>query len=227
MDDLVRQDQPRSSYFLGVAHLVAGAGFEPGHKPDAPLVQAVEPGIVQISPVKDQQITGVEVQLLHHGAIVGFTVGEDHALRQHIGQHCMELNGPLAGPKLGPGEDAGAEINGGGVNDLDLRAVLVIPVQVGGDSFQELIVQLFKNQGRPVFVGLRQGGTLHRREAQMIQFADLPVQAKHQVPHALASAPLTEEHGYQMGPVGEGSRFWSLPVMAVHQVGENMSRYKL
>ena len=61
----------------------------------------------------------------------------------------------------------------------------------------------------------------------MINFFPMPIRAKHHVPQAPARAPLTEEHGCQMGPVGEGSRFLALPGIAVHEVVENMSRYEL
>jgi hypothetical protein len=36
----------------------------------------------------------------------------------------VELNGPFAGPELGPGKNGSAEINGGGIDDFDLPYIL-------------------------------------------------------------------------------------------------------
>jgi hypothetical protein len=58
----------------------------------------------------------------------------------------------------------------------------------------------------------------------MIELAGLPLEAEHQT---FAGAPLAEEHGSQMRPIGEFSGVRPLPGMDVHQVIENMSRYKL
>jgi hypothetical protein len=35
----------------------------------------------------------------------------------------MELDGPFPAPELGPGKDAGTEINDSGIQDFDLRAL--------------------------------------------------------------------------------------------------------
>jgi hypothetical protein len=72
-----------------------------------------------------------------------------------------------------------------------------------------------------------QGGTLHRRKAQMVARADVPVDTEHQITLILAADPLAKQHGIQVGPIGEFSGVRPLPGMAVHQVIENMSRYEL
>ena len=61
----------------------------------------------------------------------------------------------------------------------------------------------------------------------MIKLVSLPVDAEDYVPETFAGAPLAEEHGHQMRPIGELSRIRPLPGMAVHQVIENMSRDEL
>ena len=158
---------------------------------------------------------------------MGLAVGDQDALGQQPGEHGVELDGPFAGPELGPGKDRGAEINGRGIDDFDLRGLLGLGGQFGGDPLVELIIGLFEDDGGALLIGVGQGGTLHRGKAQVIAFADLPVEAEHQVPQTFAGAPLAEEHGSQVRPIGELSGVRPLPGMGVHQVIENMSRYEL
>jgi len=99
--------------------------------------------------------------------------------------------------------------------------------QRGGEPLIELIIGLFEDDGRSLLIGVGQGGTLHLGEAQMVEFAALPVDTEHYVPETLAGAPLAEEHGRQVRPIGEFSGVRPLPGLAVHQVIENMSRYEL
>jgi hypothetical protein len=224
-DNLVGQDRAGSRPALD--HLIAGVGLEPGHEPDAGLVQAIKPGIIQISPVKDQQIVRLEVQVLDSPAVMGLAVGDQDALGQHPGQNGVEFNGPLAGPEFGPGKDAGAEVDGSGIDDFDIRRLLRLGGQFGAEPLVELIVGLFKDDGGALLIGVGQGGALHHGKAQVVALADLPVDAEHQVPQTFAGTPLAEEHGSQVRPIGELPGVWPPPGVAVHQVVENMSRYEL
>ena len=60
----------------------------------------------------------------------------------------------------------------------------------------------FEDYGRSLLIGVGEGGTLHLGEAQMVEFAALPVDTEHYVPETLG-APLAEEHGRQVRPIGE------------------------
>lgn len=224
-DNLVGQDRAGSRPALD--HLIAGVGLEPGHEPDAGLVQAIKPGIIQIGPVKDQQVVRLEVQVLDSPAVMGLAVGDEDALGQHPGQNGVEFDGPLASPEFGPGKDAGAEVDGSGIDDFDLRRLLRLGGQFGGESLVQLIISLFEDCRGALLIGVGQGGALHRGKPQVIALADLPVNTEHQIPQTLAGAPLAKQHGPQVGPIGEFSGARSLPGMAVHQVLENMSRYEL
>ena len=81
--------------------------------------------------------------------------------------------------------------------------------------------------GGALLIGVGQGGTLHRGQTQVVEHTGLPIETEHQVPETFAGAPLSEEHGPQVRPIGEFSGVRPLPGMAVHQVIENMSRYEL
>ena len=128
-DNLVGQDRAGSRLLLD--NLIAGVAFEPGHKPDAVLVQLVKPDIIQVGPVKDQQIVRLKVQVLNGPAVMGLAVGDQDTLGQHLGQHGMELDGPLESSELGPGKDCGAQVNGGGIDNFDLRGRLGLSGQSG------------------------------------------------------------------------------------------------
>lgn len=86
-------------------------------------MQLVQPGIIQVGPVKDQQIARLKTQVLDGLKIMGLAVGDQDALGLQPYEHGVQFDGPLAGPKLGPGKDRDAQVNGGGVDDLDLRGL--------------------------------------------------------------------------------------------------------
>ena len=101
-DSLVGQDRAGSRPALD--HLIAGVGLEPGHEPDAVLVQAIKPGIIQIGPIEDQQIVRLEVQVLNGPAIMGLAVSDQDALGQQPGEDGVELDGPFCGSGTWPRE---------------------------------------------------------------------------------------------------------------------------
>ena len=70
----------------------------------------------------------------------------------------MELDGPFTAPELGPGKDAGAEINGSGIDDFDLRGFLGLSGQLGGKPLVQLIIGLFEDDGGALLIGVGQGG---------------------------------------------------------------------
>lgn len=114
-------------------------------------------------PVKDQQITRLKLHLFDCGEIVGFAVRKEDTAGQQVGQHGMEFDRTLPGSELGPRKDTGAEIDGGGINDLDLWINLLMTGHVGIYPLQQLLIGLFENHGRAVFFSFCQGGTLNRR----------------------------------------------------------------
>jgi hypothetical protein len=141
-DKLVGQDRPTSPGFLD--HLIAGVGFQSSYKPNAVLVQLIQPGIIQVGPVKDQQNTQLKAQILDGLAVMGLIIGDQDALGQQPGENGVQLDSPLAGPKLGPGKDRGAEVNGGGLDDFDWRSFLGLRGQFGGEPLIQFIIGLFR-----------------------------------------------------------------------------------
>ena len=91
-DDLIGQDWPGSRLLLD--NLIARVAFEPGHKPDGVLVQLVKPGIIQVGPVKDQQIARLKAQALHGLEVMGLTVRDQDTLGQQAAEDGMQLDGP-------------------------------------------------------------------------------------------------------------------------------------
>ena len=190
-------------------------------------MQPEKPGVIQVGPVKDEQIAGLDAQVLDGLLVRGLALGDDDALGQLPGEHRVELDRPLAAAEFGPGEDRGAEVNGGGVADLDPRGLPGLGLHFLGQPLVELIIGFLKDDRRTRFIGVGQGGAFHQGQSQMVELAGVPVQAEDQVPQTLPGAPLAEEHGGQMGPIGEFSGFGSLPTQAVHQMVKNRSRDEL
>jgi hypothetical protein len=126
---------------------------------------------------------------------MGLTVGDEDALGQHLGEHGVEFDGPFVAPELGPGEHRGAQINSGGIDDFDFRRLLRLLRQFSGEPLLQLIIGLFKDDIRALHIGVGQGRAPQRGKAQVIAFADLPIDTELQVPQIFAAAPLAEEHG--------------------------------
>jgi len=106
-------------------------------------VQPVELGIIQVGPVKDEQIAGLEVQVLDGPAVMGLAVGDQDTPGQVPGEDRLEFDGPFPGTELGPGNDGGAQFNGRGVNDFDLRGLRGPAGELRRDPAIQLIIGLF------------------------------------------------------------------------------------
>jgi hypothetical protein len=52
--------------------------------------------------------------------------------------------------------------------------------QIGRDPLVQLIIGVFEDDGRMLFIGVGQGGTFHPGGAQLIAFANFPVNTEHQ-----------------------------------------------
>ena len=85
---------------------------------------------------------------------MGLAIGDEDALRQHLGQNGGEFDGPFAGREFGPGKDAGAKVNGGGIDYFDLRRLLGLSGQFGGEPLVQLIIGLFKDDGGALLLSL-------------------------------------------------------------------------
>lgn len=66
------------------------------------------------------QVVGLVLETPDGPAVMGLGVVDEDALGQNLDEHGVQLDGPLAGPKFGQGEDRGTERAVGGADDLDL-----------------------------------------------------------------------------------------------------------
>lgn len=76
-------------------------------------------------------------------AVMGLTVGGQDAWGQYLGEHGVEFDGPFAAPELGPGKHYSAKVNGGGIDDSDLRRLLRLLRQFSGKPLVQPIIGLF------------------------------------------------------------------------------------
>jgi hypothetical protein len=123
-------------------------------------VQSIEPGIIQVGPLKAQPIVRLEVQVLDSAAVMGLAIGDRDALRQHLGEDGVVLDGPLADLEINPGEDAGAEVDGSGINAFDLCRLLRLSGQFGAEPLAPLIRGLFQDDD---------GGLLNTRSRRLVR----------------------------------------------------------
>ena len=54
---------------------------------------------------------------------MGFTIRDQDTLGQQPSEYSVQLDASLTGTKLGPGKDAGAQVDSSGINDFDLRGL--------------------------------------------------------------------------------------------------------
>jgi hypothetical protein len=79
-------------------------GLEPGHKPDTILGQLIRPGIIQVGPVKDQQVVRLEVQVLAGLAVMSLAVGDQDTLGCNPVRMVWSLMAPLRVRNLAQGK---------------------------------------------------------------------------------------------------------------------------
>ena len=89
------------------------------------------------------------------------------------------------------------------------------------------MIRFLKNNGWPVFVGIREGGAFHWRLSQMVQLVDLLIDAKNQISETFPAAELSIQHGHHLGLISEFPGIGLLPGVRIDDMFENMSRYKL
>jgi hypothetical protein len=107
-------------------------------------VEPVEPGIIQVGPAKDQQIVRHEVHIVDGPAVMGLTVSDEDALWGIISVSTVWIDGPYAGPELGPGKQRGAQVNGGGIDDFDLWRLLQAAAPVQGRAARTAYNRFFQ-----------------------------------------------------------------------------------
>lgn len=122
-------------------------------------------------------------------------------------------------------KDRCTQVNGSGIEDLDLRGILGLGGQFGGTPLFHFIVGLFEDDGGALPIGVGQGGTGHLGKTQVIKLAGLPFKAETKSRRLLRA--LRWPHGPQVRPIGKLPRIAPLPGLGVHRGLENMSRYEL
>jgi hypothetical protein len=135
----------------------------------------------------------------------------------------VELDRPLGLPESSPGEDSKAELDGGGIEEIDLSFELEL--MLGSTrlaALQQLIKHLLVEVVRlsVVYSGKSSpAGWLH---TQVIDPLSLRGKIANQVTKAFSATQLCDHHGKELTPPIEGAEFVS-SMMSVGQIFKIMS----
>ena len=98
----------------------------------------------------------------------GFGLGDHHALGQQISNAGMQFAAALLGAERGPGKDAGTKIDCGRINNLDFMAFFLAPAEFRRNFGEKMVLELVKNNGRPMFISCGQSRPLNDTQAQAV-----------------------------------------------------------
>jgi len=138
----------------------------------------------------------------------------------------MQLDRPLGFPEGGPWKKGEAEIDGGGVKQVELA----LELETMGRSklaatFKELEKHRLIERRRLLLVHPGQGSPGTGPDGQMIQLARLGSHVHDDIPQAFATTKLADKHDHELGPAGKRPVFSALMIVFGKRV-EFMSRKK-
>jgi len=110
--------------------------------------------------------------------VMGFGLSDHHALRQQVCNDGVQFDAALLGAKRGPGKDAGTEIDGGRINNLDFMGFFLAPADFLMNFGEKMVLELCKNNGRPMFISFGQSRPLNETQAQVIELFNVLIKAE-------------------------------------------------
>jgi len=93
-----------------------------GNKENSLFIQGIKPGIVGVGAIHDDNAIRRQRHCPAHGDVMGFAIGDGHKARQHavVVEPYMDFDGSLGGTEFGPGEDRQTQVDGSGIEGIEL-----------------------------------------------------------------------------------------------------------
>lgn len=147
-----------------------------------------------------------EVDLLHRCAVMDFPVGELDQIGNLAAyvEGCVEFDGTFGRAKLRPGEEAEAEIDGGGIDGSQF--VLKGEGSLRSKNLallQHRVEEGFVDLGRTMRVGVGNRGTGDRGESEVIPHAVQGTESRFNTPQGILPGGLGVDQGTELIFTGE------------------------
>ena len=110
--------------------------------------------------------------------VMGFGLGDHHVPGQQVSNDGVQFAAALLGAERGPGKDAGTKIDGGRINNLDFMGFFLAPADFLMNFGEKMVLELFKNNGRPMFISFGQSRPLNETQAQVIELFNVLINAE-------------------------------------------------
>jgi len=120
----------------------------------------------------------------------------------------VQLDGPFGLPELGPGKYGKTQVNGGGVEQIELVFEFkTVARRHFPTSVKELEKQRFVQGGWLLFIHPSKGGSGKRLDCKMVELVGLRRHVHDDIPQALSPGQLADEHGHELSPAVKGTKF--------------------
>jgi hypothetical protein len=178
--------------------------FAAGHKEGTALREAVEALEIDVAPVHHIEGARLDRQQVENRHVVHFSVGNMHETRNAAAQieQRVQLDGSLLAAKLGPREQAQAEVDGRRVEGIDsliqVHGERLANVQLAGSANQHLRkIGIDSPIVNAVGIGQRAPRNLAAK-AGVVQFRSQGVETRLDVPQAFAKRKLRESQAQKL-----------------------------
>ena len=208
-DDLVGEDVPALRQGTVIYDFISSVVFESRHEKDTGVSPLKEEFKVIVAPVHGYNAAGGKREMASGDDIVSLAIGDHGEVRQIavvVKQH-VELNGAFGLTEVSPGEQAEAEVDGGGVEAEQLVLEAKLLLFTGALAAAEvpqieegILIKLPGTVGIGVGKCALGGGGA---QSQVTELAAGDGQSVADLSQALGLGELTEEHGDILVPGGE------------------------
>ena len=187
-----------------VAAVEVEVGFGPSDEEGFGRLEAIESFEINISSIHDIVGSWFEGKLIEYGHIVRFGLGnvdETGDAATEI-KECVQFDSRFASPKLGPGKEGEAKIDGGGIECVDglvqCESERLVDVEGAGLGNQDL-GEVMKDSPVVNAIGVSKSASRNRpSEAGVIAFTTDGLQAGDDVAQAFAKGQLSKSQGEEL-----------------------------
>ena len=180
--DASQKDFPVCGYPWGLAPrafwaiLYYGVGFQPGNEINTVFGEHFVPVVIVKAPIKDGNGSSGQIQGFCPLTLMQLAVGQRHKGWQiAIGVYAeMQLDGTFGFPELGPGKHCKTQVNGGGVEQIEL--VFKLKTMTGRyfpTPVKEFEKQPFVQGGWLLFIHSGKSGSGKRLDGKMVELVGL------------------------------------------------------
>ena len=213
-------------YLSTLDNAVPGIALLTNDKENSLVIQCVEPTVVSVGSVHDDNAIGWQVQRAPNSDIVAFAFADRQKGRQQtvMVEADVQLDGSLGGTEFGPGKHRQTQVNGRGIEGVEfVLEAKTMPRCEALAAGQQLVEQRLVERIGLILVhpGKRCAGNL--TATQVVELGGLRRQVTDNVAKTGTTGELGQAQGHELRPPGHFAQLLAL-VMLICEGLEFMSR---